>query len=355
MTENTAEIASADPALTASPVVRSVRSRESLALAIGAIAFVVVAVIALPVLHFQSVPISGAGSLGQYIAISTAVISALAFAFGRYVARDRTRRVGFLDVVDIVVVAVAMGVIALLTWTLLADIMGRSFEGAEVYALPSVLIAGAAAAVTAYAAFLVSTQLTLQLLAFVLAVFLIEGMITAMLTSSDPQWWKLNLSELGSTGDFSAFAFNATLIVAGAMVVILARHATRGIAGSSHRGVQWVRGLLITVGVFLACVGIFPVNQFLIIHNTVGTGMAVAYTALIVGLHFWLPGIPRAFLIVSWVFVAIVVVAGILFGIGYYTLTATELIAALLIFSWIILFLRSVAALQQDTRGAAAE
>ncbi|MDL9977707.1 DUF998 domain-containing protein [Microbacterium sp. ASV49] len=355
MTENAAEIASAEPALTASPVVRSVRSRESLALAIGAIAFVVVALVALPVLHFQSVPIDGAGSLGQYIAISTAVISALAFAFGRYVVRDRVRRVGFLDVVDIVVVAIALGVIALLTWTLLADILGRSFEGAEVFALPSLLIAGAAAALTAYAAFVASTQLTLEFLAFLLALFLVEGMITSMLTSADPAWWKLNLSELGSTGDFSALAFNATLIVSGAMVVTLARHATRGVAAASRRSLLWVRGLLITIGVFLACVGIFPVNEFLLVHNSVATGMAVAYTVLIIGLPRWLPGIPRAFLIVSWVFVAIIVVAGVLFGIGYYTLTATELVAAGLIFSWIILFLRNVAALQQDASGVAAE
>ena len=33
---------------------------------------------------------------------------------------------------------------------------------------------------------------------------------------------------------------------------------------------------------------------------------------------------------------------------GYYTLTAVELVAGVLVFAWIILFIRNAAALQQD-------
>jgi len=47
------------------------------------------------------------------------------------------------------------------------------------------------------------------------------------------------------------------------------------------------------------------------------------------------------------------VVLGVFFAIGYYTLTAVELVAAMLIFSWIILFLRNISALQKDLRAAA--
>ena len=49
-----------------------------------------------------------------------------------------------------------------------------------------------------------------------------------MLTASDPQWWKNNLSALGMTDDISSLAFNLTLIVAGIIVTTLARYATHG-------------------------------------------------------------------------------------------------------------------------------
>jgi hypothetical protein len=39
----------------------------------------------------------------------------------------------------------------------------------------------------------------------------------------------------------------------------------------------------------------------------------------------------------------------VLFFVGYYTLTAVELVAGLLVFTWIILFIRNADALQQDS------
>ena len=37
----------------------------------------------------------------------------------------------------------------------------------------------------------------------------------------------------------------------------------------------------------------------------------------------------------------VIVVLGVFFAVGYYNLTAVELVAGVLIFSWIILFLRN--------------
>ena len=124
---------------------------RSLSLGIGAVAFVLVALVALIVFHFEPAPISGPGSVGQYAAIASGVVAILAFLAGRYVTRTPGRRLGVLDVIDIAALAFAHGVIALLTWTLLAVILEQSFLGATVFALPALIISGAAAAVTAYA------------------------------------------------------------------------------------------------------------------------------------------------------------------------------------------------------------
>lgn len=330
----------------------SERGVESLALGVGTVAFAVVALVALAVFRLQSAPIAGTGSAGQFAAIAAAVAAIVAFVAGRYVVHVPGVRVGVLDVIDVAALSFAHGIIALLTWTLLADILERGFIGAEVFALPLVVLAGAVAAITGYAAFLSATHMTLSLLAIILAVFLVEGVIASTLTSSDPQWWKMNLSALGMTDDLSAFAFNLTLIVAGVIVTTLARYATTGIPTPHPHGARSLRICLIVIGVFLACVGIFHVDTHFWIHNTVATGMVIAFVLAAVRLHVWVPGMPRGFLVLGWVFIAVVAVLAVFFGVGYYTLTAVELVAGLLIFSWIILLLRASAALQTDTLDA---
>jgi hypothetical protein len=53
------------------------------------------------------------------------------------------------------------------------------------------------------------------------------------------------------------------------------------------------------------------------------------------------------------VFLAAIVVAAVLwFPVGYYNLTAVELIAGLLIFSWLIVLIRNLAAVDADRLGA---
>lgn len=330
------------------------RSLESLALGVGAVAFVVIALVALIVFGFQAAPIAGPGSIGQFAAVSAAIVAILAFIAGRYVVREPGHRLGVLDVVDVAALAVAHAVIALLTWTLAAVILERAFIDSEVYALPLLAIAGATAAVTAYVVFFSATHMDLPLLAVVLAVFLAEGIIASMLTASDPHWWMENLSALGMTDDLSALTFNLTLIVAGVIVTTLARYSTRGIPTANPRGIGRTRTCLIVVGVFLGLVGVFPVDRFFFVHTAVASGMVVAFGILILRLAAWIPGMPRAFVGLGLLFLAVIVVLAVLFGVGYYTLTAVELVAGILVFSWVILFIRNAAALVQDTEDARA-
>jgi len=332
----------------------SQRSLESLALGVGAVSFVVVAPIALLVFGFGAAPIAGPGSVGQFAAIASAVVAFVAVAAGRLMLREKGERLrlGVLTVLDIVALAIAHAVIALLGWTLLAVILEHAFIGAEVYALPVLLLSGAAAAMTGYVAFFSATHMDLQLLAVVLAVFLVFGVLASMLTASDPEWWKDNLSALGMTSNVSAMAFNLTLIVAGFLVTTLARYATRGIPTANPRGVAHVRTCLIVVGVFLGLVGVFPVNLFFGIHTAVASGMVVAYGVLVIGLPRWITGMPRGFVVVGWLFLAVTLVLSVFFAVGYYTLTAVELVAGILVFTWIVLFIRNAAALEQDERHA---
>ncbi len=215
--------------------------------------------------------------------------------------------------------------------------------------MPVIILAGAVAAMTAYIVFYSATHMDLPLLAVVLAVFLAEGVLASMLTASDPHWWKDNLSALGMNDDLSSKTFNLTLIVAGILVTTLARYATAGIPTPTPKGAARVRLCLIVVGIFLALVGVFPVDQFFAIHTGVASGMVVAFAVLVFRLHRWIPGMPRSFVLLGYLFVAVIAVLAVFFAVGYYTLTAVELVAGILVFAWIILFIRNAAALQADT------
>ncbi|WP_062294609.1 DUF998 domain-containing protein [Demequina phytophila] len=331
-------------------------SLELTATGLGAVAFTLVAAVALAVFGFDDAPISGPDSVGQYAAIASAVAAALAFAGGRYVLhlRGRPRISGTLDVLDVVALALAHGVIALLSWTLVSVILSDAFIDATVYWLPILALSGATAAVSAYVAFLSAAHMNPEILAIVLAVFLVEGILASAITASDPEWWRENLSSLGITSDISSLAFNLTLIIAGFLVTVLARAATRDVPTATEHGRSRVRLTLVIVGVFLGCVGIFHVDTRFWIHTGVASGMAVAFGVLTVRLRAWVPGISRAFLPVGWAFIAVIVVLAVFFAVGFYTLTAVELVAGVLVFTWIILFQRNVGALLADTAGAEA-
>lgn len=331
------------------------RAREAIGLQISVFAFVLIALVALPVFGFRSAPISGDSSVGQYAALASAATAIVVFVLGRIVAADRHRTapLGVLDVIDVAALAFAHGVVALLGWTLMAVILEAGLIGAVVFPVPVLILSGAAASLTAYVVYASAIRLDLQLLAIVLAVFLVVGVLASMLTASDPSWWKDNLSALGMTDDLSARTFNVTLMVAGVLVTTLARYATRSVPGIDRRGIVAVRTCLILIGLFLGMVGLFPVDLHFALHTSVASGMAVAFTVLVIGVRWWLPGLSHTFLVLGYVFVAVIVLLGVFFAVGYYTLTAVELIAGTLVFTWIIIFIRSIDAFAQDIGAAA--
>ncbi|MGW9631772.1 DUF998 domain-containing protein [Agromyces sp. NPDC055520] len=348
----------------------NVESLESGALIVGASFFVLGGLVALVLFWGRDLPISGAGSLGEYAAIGGAVTAFVAFVLGRYLA-SRTanpalrREIGTglsvpgarLHWFDIAALAIAHGAIALLGWLAIATVLEFSFRDAVVFTLPAAALAGVAVAITGYVSFLSAARMTPMLLSLVLAVFLVVGAFASMLSASDPHWWKENLSALGMTNDISAMAFNVTLIVAGAIVTIVARYATAALpigTPPDRRGRDLVRVGLGLIGIFLACVGIFPVDEFFLVHNTVATGMTICFAVIVIGLPWFIRSVPRVFVGLGYLYVVVIVVVAIFFATGYYNLTAVELVAACLIFSWIIVFLRTAGASGASETDAAA-
>lgn len=348
----------------------NVESLESAALLVGAAFFIVGGLVAAIAFWGRDLPISGPGSIGEFVSIASAVTAVIAFLLGRVLARRTEnaalrREIGQglsvpgaqLHWFDVAALAIAHAVIALLGWVALSTVLEQSFRDAVVFTLPAIALAGVAIALTGYVAFLSSARMTPMLLSLVLAVFLVVGALTSMLSASDPHWWKENLSALGMTNDISAMAFNVTLIVAGAIVTIVARYATATLPVGTppdRRGRDIVRVGLVLIGISLACVGIFPVDEFFAVHNTVATGMAVCFAVIVIGLPWFIRSVPKVFVGLGYLYVVVIIVVAIFFATGYYNLTAVELVAACLIFSWIIVFLRTASASGTTEADAAA-
>ncbi|GAA4478054.1 DUF998 domain-containing protein [Microbacterium panaciterrae] len=341
---------------TASP--RAVQETD--ALLTGAGAFVLGFLVALVLFWHRTLAISGPWSVGAVAAVGGALVAVVAFALGRIAARRETRaaaereaaglRDGFatpgqrLRWYELTAIACAHGAVALLALLGLAALLEAGFRDAPVFPFPGAVLVGVSLALTAYVCALSAVVLSPSSISLILSIFLVIGALTAMLEATDPHWWRDNLSALGMASNASAPAFNGTLIVAGVMVTTIARYATAALPvrePRDRRGRDIVRVGLVLIGVLLACVGIFPVDRFFLLHNTVATGMTVAFTVIVVGLPWFLRRISRVFVVLGWTYVLVIALLGVFFATGYYNLTAVELIAAVLIFSWIIVFLRT--------------
>lgn len=327
--------------------------REVRALTAAAIAAAVAAVVGLIVFH-GDVPLWGAvspGSLGLGLAgIAAAVTAAVEHARsplpgipGWPRGAVRTQRI-----VNVLAIALVHGGIALLFVGLTISIVVRGFSGLEVDVFTSTMIVVLLAAAAAYAATLSGGDLTTSRLSTLFAVFMTGGVVVAMLTTSEAAWWKLHFSELGVGEGISGIIFNSTLIVGGLLLASLgslmapALDAWAGAAPRSRtRNVTLVEWGFVGIGICLAGVGLVPVDASLIVHNTFATGMAVIFGGILIGLRWLLDGFSRAFLLFSDVTLIGIGLSAILFWpVQYYNLAAFELVAAGIIFAWLIIFLR---------------
>jgi hypothetical protein len=109
---------------------------------------------------------------------------------------------------------------------------------------------------------------------------------------------------------------------------------------SNRSSARTVSTLFVVMGVMLACVGIFPVDVSLALHNTSASGMAVMFLVLLIGGPRFLRGMPRTYFVSAWSFLGALVASIALFISTYFGLTAFEIIVFALIFGWIAVFIR---------------
>ncbi len=233
-------------------------------------------------------------------------------------------------------------------------------------ALPAVQIDWAAgigigavvAAVVAYLIVGLVSDLSTRDLATLLSVFLVGGVLSAMFAATNGDWWQENFSSLDIVNSNAADAFNFTLVIGGLMVVTLADFLAIDLdawlgARIDRKRVRLIRSWLIACGIAMTGVGLVPISAGQPLHAVIATVMMALFGVLVAALPALIPALPLGFKIVSYTALGLIAVAALLWvPVGYFNLTAVEFVAAVILFVWLTLLVRTVAAGAKDAGGA---
>lgn len=298
-------------------------------------------------------PIEGEWSFGVFAAIGAGVVAAVISAIGYWRSRHRPgqewRRslAPWKFTVNTVSVVIVHTALAYLATYVVYLVLALGFVGLTVVPFWAVVLMAVTLGMTAYIAFLSVSRMTTQRMSSLLMTFIVLGTLTAMVTTPDKQWWTVHFSHLGTFDDMSSWIFNGTLIAGGLLVTTFAVYIANDMQTlvaegrlSNRSSARTVSTLFVVMGIMLACVGIFPVDVSLALHNTSASGMAVMFLVLLIGGPRFLRGMPRTYFVSAWSFLGALVASIVLFITTYFGLTAFEIIVFALIFGWIAVFIR---------------
>lgn len=298
----------------------------------------------------------GAWSLAVWAGAAASIASAISSALGYWRSRttdaDSWRRhiANWRYIVSTASVVVAHCALTAIATLSIFAVLARSFIGLQVNGFWTTTLLALATGMAAWLSYLSASRMTTQHLTTLLVSFITIGTVAAMLTTSDPEWWKLHFSQLGTFGDLSSFLFNGTLIAGGLLVTTFTLYVANDLraVGETRRGMRIVSTSLAIMGVMLALVGVFPVHINLVMHNLSASGMAAMFLLLLVGGPWIMTRMPRAYFLTSWAFLAALIASIVLFIVGYFGLTAFEIIVFALIFGWLAVFIRFLGVARQS-------
>lgn len=203
---------------------------------------------------------------------------------------------------------------------------------------------------------LLAENITPTMLVDVLVITIFGGVMISMLSNSNLQWWKHNISFLGTNKAVDSWQFNLTFIFAALLMMALVDYLFVSIKPLKRPLLQTqiLRFLLTILAINAICVGLISNNRQIpwmhLWHDICAWSMALDVIILIGGIRWLWPGISKNFLRISDTLGILIVFASVLFkGVHYFSLTAYEIFASALAFSWIMMLFQYL--LKQINRG----
>jgi len=182
-------------------------------------------------------------------------------------------------------------------------------------------------------------------------IVLVGGLLLSIATTSDPLWWQLHFSQLGTFHDLSAAFFNNTLKVSGMIVVYFAFRVRRDVRrlgrGPVRRGAATIAFLCLNViGVNLALVGCIPLNTDKDLHDRVAGSMVLGFLALLLTSPVLFHRLGKRMAISTGVALVWLVISIALFVSATINLALFETIACAAMFAWAGMFTHILASAQ---------
>jgi hypothetical membrane protein len=337
---------------------RTLVGMESEAIIVGGVAAGIGGVFGAIVFAGTNPPIWGGFSLGLAAAIAVLVLGVITSYVGywrsRYIPGQEWRLTlkPWKFIVDATAVAGVHAIVAAITTIAIFILLQMSFQGLHVDGWTSTFGLAATTGLATYYIYLSVSRINTSKMAALLVVFMVVAVLTSMATAQDPLWWEYHFSQLGTFEDRSSGLFNITLIIAGGLVTTFALYLYRDIQVLVDKKIldkPWApRAISVTfivMGIFLACVGLFPVHTNPTMHNVTAIGMAIAFILLLSTSRWTLKGMSWTFFVVTFAFLAGVLISVYLFAVThYFNLTAFELVVFAIIFGWISTFIRFISA-----------
>lgn len=336
---------------------------ESFTLALGLAGVLVGLVVGLAVLRGTST-LSGEGSIGQLAAVTSggtsAVVAAVTMAVIMPQRRPWVRTVPRLRrALTILGPSLVYAVLALLLTSAMYGILAEAFRGVALDRFASTFWVALTTGAWAYVVAASSWALSGRSLATLLMVFLTVGVLAAAMLSPDPYWWEQYFSQLGEGADTAGRTFNLTLLLTGLAFVAVGDFVAHDLqrwtdaAGEPRWKVHLVRGTLIALGALLALVALVSRTVSVDWHNRLAEMLVVVFALTLIVFPVLLRRLPGGLLVFTGVAFAVLVMLIVLFeGVDYLNMTAFELGAAVTVYIWLLLFIRTVSAAGE---GVAAE
>jgi hypothetical membrane protein len=176
-------------------------------------------------------------------------------------------------------------------------------------------------------------------LALLFLTVLLTGIGISIASTTDPQWWHLHFSRLGTFHNSSGATFNTTLIVSGILVALMARAVGRELRRVERhrvrRGTARVARILYTaVGVNLTLVGCVPLNVNQFVHDHVAAGMVLSFAVLLLVSPIMMHRMPRHLLATTALVFVWLAVGVWLFVTATINLALFEVIGFSAMFAW---------------------
>ena len=306
----------------------------------------------------SSVKLVGSDSIGNTVLILGIILSLILFVpsylFGLKAHSEKLSKKQL--VFNIVTLSVATSIMTILVTAIGVALVSLAFKELTLDRYISSVIVGVYAGLVVYLLVPASININTNSIVRIFSVVMVCGMLLSMITSTDPLWWQINFSSLGSLTGPSAKVFNFTLLLSGMVLITMSFHLLDDIRKlmvsdsniSKSTRINILKGLFIFIGICMAGVGIFTYAKDPLMHNLSAYSMVMGFGIIIIGLKKILPFIDATFLVNSYFTLLVIAICYFLFArVGYLNLTAFELLAFGITFSWLVLFVRKITSLQK--------